>query len=121
MLGFEWDENKNKLNRKKHGIWFEEARTVFDAVNGRLFLDSEQAESHLILIGFSSGVRLLVVVHCYRKSESVVRIISAGKSTKRERNKYEKKVSYVKAQGGQKSLPRQKEKGRWNQSQSSSY
>ena len=92
MLEFEWEEAKNRLNRRKHGIWFEEARTVFDDVNGRLFVDSEQAESRFILIGFSSAARLLVVVHCYRKSESVVRIISARKATKRERSKYEERV-----------------------------
>jgi uncharacterized DUF497 family protein len=41
MIEFDWDEDKNKANRKKHGIWFEEARSVFDDLHGRLFLDSE--------------------------------------------------------------------------------
>ena len=92
MLAFEWDEAKNKLNRRKHGIWFEEAQTCFDDASGRLFLDPEHSEDRFILIAFSSTARLLIVVHCYRKSESVVRIISARKTTKRERSKYEKRV-----------------------------
>lgn len=92
MMEFEWDESKNKLNRTKHGIWFEEAQTVFDDTGGRLFLDPDQPEERFLLIGFSSSQRLLVVVHCSRKSESVVRIISALKATKRERGTYEERV-----------------------------
>lgn len=44
MLSFEWDEGKNKQNRKKHGIWFEEAKTAFDDPNGRLFSDLEHSD-----------------------------------------------------------------------------
>jgi uncharacterized DUF497 family protein len=93
MLQFEWDENKNKLNRKKHAIWFEEAQTSFDDPGGRLFLDPEfKDEDRFILIGVSSSGRILVVVHCYRKTEECVRIISARKATKRERSLYEERV-----------------------------
>ena len=92
MIRFDWDETKNKMNRTKHGIWFEDARTVFDDLNGRLFLDPDQPEERFILIGFSSTTRLLVVVHCYRESESLVRIISARKATKGERRKYEERL-----------------------------
>ncbi len=93
MLEFEWDESKNRTNRQKHGIWFEEAQTCFDDLSGRLFLDPEfKNEERFILIGFSSSARLLVVVHCFRKSESNVRIISARKATKRERTVYEKRI-----------------------------
>ena len=68
MLEIEWDENKNRLNRQKHDIWFEEAQSCFDDRNGRLFLDPEfKDEDRFILVAFSSGSRLLVVVHCYRK------------------------------------------------------
>lgn len=91
-MEFEWDEHKNKLNRSKHGIWFEEAQTVFDDANGRLFLDPEYPEERFLLVGFSSAARLLIVVHCYRKSESIVRIISARKTTRRERSLYEKRI-----------------------------
>jgi len=94
MLEIDWDEDKNKANRKKHGIWFEEARSVFDDVHGRLFLDSEHSnrEDRFILIGYNSASQLLVVVHCYRESDSVIRIISARKATKKERVYYEKGI-----------------------------
>ena len=93
MLEFDWDEEKNKVNRRKHGIWFEEAQTVFDDFHGRLFIDSghsEDDEDRFILIGYSSFNRLLVVVHC--EFDSVVRIISARKATKKEKVFYEKGI-----------------------------
>ena len=94
MLQFEWDETKNSSNRKKHGVWFEEAQSVFDDTNGRLFIDPEQRgdEERFILIGFSAHAKLLVVIHCYRQSGSVVRIISVRKATKREERLYEKGI-----------------------------
>lgn len=94
MLRFEWDEKKNKQNRSKHGIWFEEAQSVFDDGNGRMFLDSEHSddEDRFVLIGMNSSVRILVVVHCYRESDSIVRIISARKATKREIKFYEEGI-----------------------------
>ena len=92
MLEFDWDEKKNKTNRKKHGVWFEEAQTVFDDLRGRLFMDSEHSdnEDRFVMIGYSSTSRLLVVVHC--EYDSVIRIISARKATKKERVFYEKRV-----------------------------
>lgn len=94
MIKFEWDEDKNKANRKKHGIWFEEALSVFDDIHGRLFLDSEHSnhEDRFILIGHNSSSKLLVVVHCHRDSDSIIRIISARKATKKERSFYEKGI-----------------------------
>jgi uncharacterized DUF497 family protein len=94
MIQFDWDENKNKENRKKHGIWFEEAQSAFDDSHGRLFLDSKNSdkEDRFILIGFNSSSKLLVVVHCHRESDSVIRIISARKATKKERVFYEKGI-----------------------------
>lgn len=94
MLAFEWDETKNKTNRLKHGIWFEEARTVFDDPNGRLFFDKDNSatEARFILLGYSSSNRLLVVPHSYRKGDQVVRIISARKATPKERQYYEERV-----------------------------
>ena len=91
-LTFEWDESKNKANRTKHGIWFEEAQFVFDDPLGRLFHDDSSTDERYILIGSSGHSKLLVVVHCYRASESIVRIISARKATKQERQFYEKRV-----------------------------
>lgn len=91
-LSFEWDESKNKANRKKHGIWFEEAQFVFDDPLGRLFRDDSSADERYILIGSNTNSKLLVVVHCYRESESIIRIISARKATKQERQFYEKRI-----------------------------
>jgi uncharacterized DUF497 family protein len=86
MLRFDWDERKNKANRAKHGIWFEEAQSVFSDPQSRVFQDPEHSEEEerFLLLGSSSAARLLVVVHCYRESDSVVRIISARKAIQKE-------------------------------------
>lgn len=90
IIQFEWDETKNKDNRLKHGIWFEEARSVFDDPNSRVFFDLEHSgqEDRFLILGISSAMRLLVVAHCYRESDSVIRIISARKATKKEEEFY---------------------------------
>lgn len=94
MLRFEWDERKNSGNRFKHGVWFEEAQSVFDDSASRVFLDLEhsEAEDRFVIVGMSSGLRLLIVVHCYRESDSVIRIISARKATKKEAQFYEEGI-----------------------------
>jgi hypothetical protein len=94
MLRFEWDEKKNRGNRTKHGVWFEEAQSVFRDPNARLFHDSEHSEKEdrFILIGASAAARPLVVVHCYRESDSVIRIISVRKATKKEVRFYEEGI-----------------------------
>ena len=94
MLRFEWDENKNRSNRRKHGVWFEEAQSVFRDPNSRLFDDPEHSddEDRFILIGASAAARPLVVVHCYRESDSVIRIISVRKATKKEVRFYEEGI-----------------------------
>jgi hypothetical protein len=94
MLRFEWDERKNRDNRAKHGVWFEEAQSVFDDLNARLFADPEHSEEEdrFILLGVRSNARVLVVVHCYRESESMIRIISARKATKKEVRFYEEGI-----------------------------
>ena len=94
MLQFEWDEIKNRGNRSKHGIWFEEAQTVFDDPNSKVFLDdgSSDAEDRFLILGLSATGRLLIVVHCYRRDDSVIRVISARMATKRETKKYEERI-----------------------------
>ena len=94
MLQFEWDEVKNKSNRVKHGIWFEESQSVFDDSHARVFLDIEHSheEDRFVILGMSYNARLLVVVHCYRKSDSVVRIIAARKATTKEEKIHEKGI-----------------------------
>lgn len=87
MIHFEWDENKNRINKNKHGVSFEEAATVFDDEYAVLFDDpdhSEREERYLI-IGVSKTEKTCIVSHCYRSKEyDIVRIISARKATKRE-------------------------------------
>ncbi len=94
MLRFVWDERKNRPNRIKHGIWFEEAQSVFHDPHARLFHDPEHSgeEERFILLGVSSVARPLVVVHCYRESDSLIRIISARKATKKEVRSYEEGI-----------------------------
>jgi uncharacterized protein len=90
MLRFEWDESKAAGNERKHGVSFEEARTVFQDDNARLIDDPEHSgqEERFILLGLSSTLRLLVVCHCYRRAGNVIRIISARKATPRESRFY---------------------------------
>ena len=89
-IRFEWDENKNIANRKKHNISFEEAQTAFYDDNALLIDDPDHSEEEerFILLGFSHRANLLVVCHCYRQSESVIRIISARRATKNEEKAY---------------------------------
>ena len=85
-IQFEWDNHKNEINIRKHKISFEEAKTVFYDKNARIIADPEhsQDEDRFIILGLSSSIRLLVVCHCYRKNDEVIRIISARKATKNE-------------------------------------
>ena len=89
-IQFEWDNNKNAVNIKKHKISFEEASTVFYDEEALMIPDPEHSteEERFILLGQSFQANLLVVCHCYRASETVIRIISARKANKRESNKY---------------------------------
>src|ERR1700733_1215519 len=96
MLRFEWDEKKNRSNRRKHGVWFEEAQSAFRDPNSPFFDDPEHSddEDRFILIGVSSTGRPRVAVHCYKKSDSVIRIISARKATKKEFMFCEERISF---------------------------
>ncbi len=94
MLKFEWDENKNVINIEKHGINFAEAKTVFYDESAILFDDPEHSEdeSRFILLGLSEKANVCIVCHCYRESDSVIRIISARKATKKEESRYVKGI-----------------------------
>ena len=89
-ITFVWDERKNRENKRKHGISFEEGTTIFADENARLIRDTDhsEAEDRFILLGFSAKLRILVVVHAYRQDEKEVRIISARKATPKERKQY---------------------------------
>ncbi len=86
FLKFEWDENKNLINIKKNGVSFDEASTVFYDEDALVIDDPLHSvdEDRFIILGFSSHARLLVVCHCLRDKDSVIRIISARKATKKE-------------------------------------
>ncbi|MEK7209982.1 MAG: BrnT family toxin [Candidatus Binatota bacterium] len=85
-LRFEWDEDKNRENIKKHGVSFQEAQTVFLDENAMRFFDPDhsQDEDRFIMLGMSFKLRVLVVCHCHRKNDTVIRIISARKADKHE-------------------------------------
>ncbi len=89
-LQFEWDETKNTANQKKHGVSFEEAKTVFADGFARLIHDPDhsEGEARFILLGMSIHFHLLIVCHCERDVDRI-RIISARKADKHERKEYE--------------------------------
>lgn len=91
-LHFEWDEAKATTNRKKHGVSFEEAKSVFLDDSARLIADPDHSitEERFLLLGYSSSLRLLVVCHCYRAEGRTIRIISARKATRGEAAMYER-------------------------------
>ena len=89
-LKFDWDKNKAVLNKKKHGVSFDEAVTTFyddDAVESH-DPDHSEDEDRFLILGLSFTSRILVVSHCIRESGSVIRIISARKATKLEAKVY---------------------------------
>ncbi|MDQ1315956.1 MAG: uncharacterized protein QG662_2065 [Pseudomonadota bacterium] len=89
-LQFEWDARKATANAKKHGISFEEARSVFFDERARLIDDPDHSEdeARFILLGLSSSLRLILVCHCYRSDDNVIRIISARTATAGESKSY---------------------------------
>jgi uncharacterized DUF497 family protein len=86
MIKFEWDPPKAAANLKKHQVSFDEARSVFYDEFAVQFFDEEHSsdEERFLMLGMSSGAKLLLVCHCEREHGEVIRIISARKATKRE-------------------------------------
>ena len=89
-LSFEWDERKAKANAKKHGVSFDEAKSVFVDERAKLINDPDHSEDEdrFVLLGLSSVLRLLLVCHCYRAEGNVIRIISARKASAHEFKSY---------------------------------
>jgi len=89
-LEFEWDNNKEKINILKHSVSFDEARSAFYDEYAVQFFDPEHSESEdrFLLLGTSFKLKTLVVCHCFREEETVIRIISARKADKDETNAY---------------------------------
>ena len=89
-IKFDWDKDKAVANRKKHGVSFEEAVTVFYDEDAIEFDDPDhsQKEDRFLIIGLSFRAKVLIVSHCVRERGSLIRIISARKATRHEENKY---------------------------------
>ena len=87
---FEWNERKNALNRRKHAVSFEEARSVFLDEFALLIPDPDQShpEDRFVLLGLSAMARALVVCHCVRAEDDAIRIISARKANREEQRTY---------------------------------
>ena len=90
-LRFEWDQRKNAANKRKHGVSFEEAQTVFYDERALLIEDPDELdeEGRFVLLGLSASLRTLVVCHCYREDDALIRIVSARKANREERRDYE--------------------------------
>lgn len=89
-IEFAWDRRKARTNLEKHGVSFEEARTVFLDESARLIDDPDHSgdEDRFLLLGFSFQAHCLIVSHCYRESDSVIRLISARRATAQEEEVY---------------------------------
>ena len=92
IMNFEQDEKKNKTNIQKHGISFQEASTVFLDDCAVLFDDDVHSkdEERFLILGMSDRANICIVAHCYRKSDEIIRIISARPATKKETSFYKK-------------------------------
>jgi len=92
-IRFEWDRRKSRENKRKHGVSFEEAQTIFWDENAIQYYDPDHSkdEDRFIMLGMSFLLRVLVVCHCYRAKDSVIRIISARKADSDEKNAYWRK------------------------------
>jgi uncharacterized DUF497 family protein len=90
-LRFTWDSDKAKRNEKRHRVSFEEAQTVFLDEHARFQGDPDHSEEEerFLLLGMSARLRILVVCHCYHSKDQEIRIFSARKATKKEREQYE--------------------------------
>ena len=87
---FEWDSRRDRENQKKHGISFEEAKTVFYDEFAVQFFDEENSvsEDRFLMLGLSDEARLLILCHCERAQGNIIRIISARKANRAESAAY---------------------------------
>ena len=91
MILFEWDEAKAESNESKHGVSFDEAKSVFYDEFALQFYDdsnSQLKEDRFLMLGLSNESNVLLVCHCERGGGELIRIISARKATRSERKQY---------------------------------
>lgn len=89
-IQFEWDDAKNRENKRKHDVSFEKAQTVFLDENAIRFFDPDHSddEDRFLMLGISFHLRILVVCHCFRAGDAIIRIVSARKATRKEQTAY---------------------------------
>ena len=90
MIKFEWDAAKAASNKRKHGVTFEEAQSVFYDDFAIQFFDDENSEleDRFLIPGHSNQSRILLICHCEKESCNLIRIISTRKATTKERKLY---------------------------------
>jgi hypothetical protein len=95
MIKFEWGASKAASNKKKHGVTFEEAKSVFYDDFAIQFFDDENSEyeDRFLILGHSNQSRILLICHCEEETGNLIRIISARKATSKERRLYKGKAS----------------------------
>ncbi len=93
-MRIEWDEHKNQINIRKHKVSFEEAQSVFYDPLTKVASDPDHShdEDRFLAVGRSSAGRNLLVVHCYRDRERIIRIISARRLNRSERRQFEEEI-----------------------------
>lgn len=89
-LTFEWDANKERTNIKKHGVSFFDAKTAFHDEYAMQFYDPDHSddEDRFILLGTNHQLKTLVICHCFRQTETIIRIISARHADASEQAAY---------------------------------
>lgn len=94
QLTFIWDEGKARANARKHGVTFDEAKSVFYDDNAELIGDPDHSsdEDRFVMLGMSSRARILIVCHCYRQHNGIIRLISARRATRREQSQYRRSI-----------------------------
>ena len=87
---FDWSEAKNKANARKHGVSFEEAKSVFYDEFALLIADPDHSENEdrFVLLGLSAKLRLLLVCHCFEADDGLIRVISCRKANRKEMSLY---------------------------------
>ena len=93
---FDWDIKKNVININKHGISFKEAASVFSDMDAIYFDDEihSRNEERFIVIGKSKKLNLLMVCHCYRERDTIIRLISARKANENETARYKEEIQH---------------------------